>query len=134
MGIESDLEVAELVAGDESELLNLLSPTLEESAKLGVATQQQALDWIGSKVKMTMKTQRFGMRRNLAEEAKDLLATTVLAHVPVDIYKGQLNFRPKAVYVALMIRKTLQAIRAGGIVDDRDFVGNKRLELYVQMK
>ncbi|KAJ3409998.1 DNA-directed RNA polymerase III core subunit ret1, partial [Chytridiales sp. JEL 0842] len=129
MGVESDLEAAELVCGDDADLLTLLGPTLEESAKSGVSTQAQALDWIGSKVKMTMKTQRFGMRRNVAEEAKELLATTVLAHVPVEMYKGSLNFRPKAVYIALMIRRTLQAIRAGGVVDDRDFVGNKRLEL-----
>ncbi|KAJ3316651.1 DNA-directed RNA polymerase III core subunit ret1, partial [Blyttiomyces sp. JEL0837] len=129
MGIESDLEFAELVCGGDDELLNLLGPTLEESAKLNVPTRQQALEWLGSKIKLTMKTQRFGMKRNPPEEAKELLATTVVAHVPVEMGKGQLNFRPKAVYVALMVRRTLQAIREGGIVDDRDFVGNKRLEL-----
>ncbi|KAJ3402281.1 DNA-directed RNA polymerase [Chytriomyces confervae] len=129
MGIESDLEIAELICGSDDQLLALLSPTLEDSAKLNIATQRQALEFIGSKVKMSIKTQRFGVRRNLYEEAKDLLATTVLAHVPVEMVKGVLYFRPKAVYVALMVRRTLQAIKDGGIVDDRDFVGNKRLEL-----
>ncbi|KAI9326598.1 hypothetical protein DFJ73DRAFT_954860 [Zopfochytrium polystomum] len=123
MGIESDLEVAEL------NCLICFPPTIEESAKLGIPTQQQALEWIGSKVKLTMKTQRFGMKRNAFEEARDLLATNVVGHVPVEMVKGQLNFRPKAVYIALMIRRTLQAIKSGGMVDDRDFVGNKRLEL-----
>ena len=129
MGIESDLEMTELVCGNDDDLLNLISPTLEESSKLNIGTQQQALEWIGSKIKLTMKNQRFGIKRTITDEAKDLLATNVLAHVPVEMVKGQLNFRPKAIYIALMIRRTLQAIRAGGIVDDRDFVGNKRLEL-----
>ncbi|KAI9352710.1 hypothetical protein BDR26DRAFT_907287 [Obelidium mucronatum] len=123
MGIESDLEIAELVCGNDDELLALLSPTFEDSAKLNIGTQKQALEFLGSKVKLTMKTQRFGVKRNAAEEAKDLLATTVLAHVPVEMVKGVLHFRPKAVYVGV------DAIKDGGIVDDRDFVGNKRLEL-----
>ncbi|KAJ3211685.1 DNA-directed RNA polymerase III core subunit ret1 [Entophlyctis luteolus] len=129
MGIESDLEIAELICGSNEDLLALLSPTLEDAAKLSIATQKQALEFLGSKVKMTIKTQRVGVKRSAADEAKDLLATTVLAHVPVEMYKGVLNFRPKAVYVALMVRRTLQAIKDGGIVDDRDFVGNKRLEM-----
>ncbi|KAI8622243.1 hypothetical protein BC830DRAFT_1163145 [Chytriomyces sp. MP71] len=129
MGIEADLEIAELICGSDDEMLALLSPTFEDAAKLNIATQRQALEFIGSKVKLTMKTQRFGVKRNLYEEAKELLATTVIAHVPVDMVKGALHFRPKAVYVALMVRRTLQAIKVGGIVDDRDFVGNKRLEL-----
>lgn len=59
-----------------------------------------------------------------------MLATTVLAHVPVETdEQGVYNFRPKAVYVAIMVRRTLQAVKDGGVVDDRDFVGNKRLEL-----
>lgn len=129
MGVESDLEVVELICGQDEELLALFSPSLEEGAKLNIPTQQQALDWLGSKVKLTVRTQRFGMRRVPAEEARDLLATNVVAHVPVETFKGQMNFRPKAIYIALMVRRTLQAIRQGGIVDDRDFVGNKRLEL-----
>ncbi|KAJ1562986.1 DNA-directed RNA polymerase III core subunit ret1 [Cladochytrium tenue] len=133
MGVESDLEVAELICGSDEELLNLLSPSIEEGANLNVFTQQQALDWIGSRVKLTMKTQRFGMKRNAVEEARDLLATTVVSHVPVEMVKGQLNFRPKAIYIALMVRRSLQAVKQGGIVDDRDFVGNKRLELAGEM-
>jgi DNA-directed RNA polymerase III subunit RPC2 len=91
------------------------------------------MEWLGSKVKMMAGAFKWGVKRNLPEEAKDLLATTVLAHIPVETIHGQPNFRPKAVYVALMVRRTLQAVRDGGIVDDRDFVGNKRLELAGQL-
>ncbi|KAJ3113763.1 DNA-directed RNA polymerase III core subunit ret1 [Phlyctochytrium bullatum] len=130
MGIESDLEAVELICGDDPELISLLSPTVEESSTLQISTQQQALDWIGPKVKLSATSNRFGMpRRPVGEEARELLATTVLPNIPVETIRGQLNFRPKAVYVALMARRTLQAISKGGITDDRDFVGNKRLEL-----
>ncbi|KAJ3124575.1 DNA-directed RNA polymerase III core subunit ret1 [Physocladia obscura] len=127
MGIESDLEIAELICGSDEELLALLSPTLEDTAKLSIATQKQALDFIGSKFKS--RNLQYNVKRNAMEEAKEWLANTLLAHVPVEMVKGALHFRPKAVYVALMVRRTLQAIKDGGIVDDRDFVGNKRLEL-----
>ncbi|KND03406.1 DNA-directed RNA polymerase III core subunit RET1 [Spizellomyces punctatus DAOM BR117] len=135
MGIESDREIAELICGDDEKFLELFSPSLEESALLdpSVHTQRQALDWLGRKVKVTTAKSRIGMRRDYFEEARDLLATTVLAHVPVEDVNGQWNFRPKAVYVALMVRRTLQAVKDGGIVDDRDFVGNKRLELAGQL-
>lgn len=72
------------------------------------------------------------MPNDWADEATDLFANTVLAHVPVPhTENGQLNFRPKAVYIAVMVRRVLQALQTGGSVDDRDFVGNKRLELFV---
>lgn len=131
LGIESDREIAELVCGDDKDYLDLFSPSLEESAELKIFTQRQALDYIGAKVKISPTHSRAGVRLNWAEEALELLATTVLAHVAVEKIDGQFNFRPKAVYVALMVRRTIQAVKEGGIVDDRDFVGNKRLELYL---
>ena len=129
MGVESDREIAELVCGNDSDFMDLFLPSLEEAAHANVFTQKQAMEWLGTKVKMNMAGHRWGVKRNLPEEAKDLLVTTVLAHIPVEIINGQPNFRPKSVYIALMVRRTLQAVRDGGVVDDRDFVGNKRLEL-----
>ena len=128
-GIESDREITELICGKDPEYLELFLPSIEEASKALVFTQKQAIDWIGSKVKMSMTTPRYNGKRNLHQEALDLLATTVLAHIPVDHVYGQPNFKPKAIYLALMVRRTLQAIRDGNAVDDRDFVGNKRLEL-----
>lgn len=39
------------------------------------------------------------------------------------------NFKMKATYIALMIRKVMKAQTDGKLVDDRDYYGNKRLEL-----
>ena len=63
----------------------------------------------------------------MSEEAIEVLATVVLAHVPVE----DLNLRPKAIYIAVMVRRVLMAMADDKSVDDRDYVGNKRLELYV---
>ncbi|RKO89622.1 hypothetical protein BDK51DRAFT_39684 [Blyttiomyces helicus] len=129
MGVESDREIAELVCGEDETFLDLFTPSLEEASKLKAKTQNEALDWIGTKVKRSMTAPWGAPRKSPREEARELLAELVLAHVPVEEVRGLLNFRPKCVYVALMVRRTLIAVREGGIVDDRDFVGNKRLEL-----
>jgi DNA-directed RNA polymerase III subunit RPC2 len=128
LGVTSDKEIAEMICGDDKGIFALLAPTLQEGAMSQVFTQTQALEYIGGKVKMTMRTQRVGIKRDYAEEARELLANTVLAHIDVDEIQGQRNFKPKALYVATMIRRVLLAVKEGGIVDDRDFVGNKRIE------
>ena len=48
------------------------------------------------------------------------------------IGRGQVedfNFKMKAMYVALMIRRVIFAEKDRKMVDDRDYYGNKRLEL-----
>ncbi|KAJ3259133.1 DNA-directed RNA polymerase III core subunit ret1 [Boothiomyces macroporosus] len=134
LGVESDREIAELVCGSNMEYLELFSPALEECSSMKIFTQKQALDFIGAKVRVTQRGSRVGIKPNWGDEARALLADTVLAHVPVELdSQGVENFRPKAIYVALMVRRTIQAVRDGGITDDRDFVGNKRLELAGQL-
>ena len=130
LGIKSDREIVQLICGDDSYLLSLISPSLEDSSKSDYKTTQQCLEFIGSKIKMSGKSFKVGVKRDALQEAVELLATTVLAHVPVENINGDLNFKPKATYIGVMVRRVLQALQSGGIVDDRDFVGNKRLELY----
>lgn len=62
------------------------------------------------------------------EEARELLSSVILAHVPVTAF----NFRPKYIYIALMIRRVITAMYEPVTIDDRDYYGNKRLELFVQ--
>ena len=57
--------------------------------------------------------------------ALQALAAMVLGHVPV----RDMNFRPKCIYLATMARRVLMAMIDENMVDDRDYVGNKRLEL-----
>ncbi|KAF7320895.1 DNA-directed RNA polymerase subunit beta [Mycena chlorophos] len=127
MGIQSDKEILLLTAGTTEAYKAAFSANLEDAAKLGVFTRQQALEYIGSRVKVNRKI--MGPRRPAWEEALEALATIVLAHVPV---KG-LDLRAKAIFVATMTRRVLMAMEDEKMVDDRDYVGNKRLELAGQL-
>ncbi|KAJ3742965.1 hypothetical protein DFH05DRAFT_1498772 [Lentinula detonsa] len=127
LGIQSDKEILLLTAGNTEAYKVAFSANLEDAAKLGVFTRHQALEWIGSRVKVNRRV--MGPRRPAWEEALEALATIVLAHVPV---KG-LDFRSKAIFVATMTRRVLMAMDDEKMVDDRDYVGNKRLELAGQL-
>ncbi|ORY78628.1 RNA polymerase III large subunit Rpc2 [Protomyces lactucae-debilis] len=130
MGLVADKEIFELVCGHDEVYQDLFAVNLEECAKLGIYTQNQALEYIGSKCRMSrQKSPTNGPRRAPHEEAIEVLANIVLAHVPVH----NLDFRPKIVYFAMMARRVLMAMANPKMVDDRDYVGNKRLELAGQL-
>jgi DNA-directed RNA polymerase III subunit RPC2 len=123
MGIQSDHEILLLVAGTDMVYQDTFSINFEECSKLKIFTQQQALDYIGTRTKKNR--QSIAQKRTPAREAMEALATIVIAHISVE----NLNFRPKALYMAFMTRRVLQAMTNPALVDDRDYVGNKRLEL-----
>ena len=127
LGIQSDKEILLLTASNNESYKTVFSANIEDAAKLGIFTRQQALEYIGTRVKVNRRV--MGPRRPAWEEALEALATIVLAHVPVN----GLNFRSKAIFVATMTRRVLMAIDDEKMVDDRDYVGNKRLELYVSL-
>lgn len=129
MGIQSDHEIALLIAGDDILYQDEFTINLEEAAKLNIYTQQQALEYLGARVRI--KRPPIGGPRNRIpqQEALEALASVIITHVPV----VGLNFRPKAIYVAFMTRRVMMAIHDPKSVDDRDYVGNKRLELAGQM-
>lgn len=68
-------------------------------------------------------------RRTRSDEARDIFAGVVLAHVPVEDY----DFRGKSAYVCVMIRRILLANLNPEEIDDKDYYGNKRLELAGQL-
>lgn len=129
MGADSDQEVVALV-GPEEALQALLLPTLQEARSLGVFTQQQALEHVASKLAQRGPPRAFAAERrrggkSKVDEARDVLANVVLCHVPVVRY----GFGAKLVYLAAMMRRVAAAALDRSFVDDRDYYGNKRLEL-----
>lgn len=134
LGGLSDYDIMELVAGGDSRYQDDFLINFEDAAKAGVYTQQQALEYVGARVKMggpKKPSPKFsaGPRRNPIEEGLDALSNLIVAHVTVK----DLDFYPKTIYIAMMVRRILMAVHNPELVDDRDFVGNKRLELAGQL-
>lgn len=122
MGVESDMEAVQLV-GSEPYIVDALALSLEESSKAGIHTQLQALRYIGSKIRRSTASYRRPLPPE--EEAREVLDRVVLSHVPVQHY----DFRPKAIYVANITRRVLMVHLKKMSLDDKDYYGNKRLEL-----
>ncbi|KAJ9625484.1 uncharacterized protein PV06_01771 [Exophiala oligosperma] len=130
MGVTSDFDMSAIVAGTDSVLQEDFAINFEEAIKNHIYTQQQALDYLGARIKITRKPTPFGQsRRNYVQEAIEAVSNVFIAHVPIE----NLNFRPKAIYVGHMARRVLMAKQNPALVDDRDYVGNKRLELAGQL-
>ena len=125
----SDQETLLLVAGHTSSYQDHFVVNFEECTKLEILTQQDALDWLGAHIKIMSRGGPGMSRRNYRQEALEALSSVIITHVPV---KGQ-NLRAKALYIAFMVRRVLMAAENSKLVDDRDYVGNKRLELAGQM-
>ncbi|RYG45974.1 hypothetical protein EON67_10050, partial [archaeon] len=79
MGVTSDQEIASLV-GPEPEILDALSASIEDAATLGIFSQQQALEYIGEKVKAKRTLGRSHLSK--PDEGRNALAQMVLSHVP----------------------------------------------------
>mmetsp|Transcript_18127 Transcript_18127/g.33118 ORF Transcript_18127/g.33118 Transcript_18127/m.33118 type:complete len:1156 (-) Transcript_18127:48-3515(-) len=124
MGAESDQEIFQVV-GCEPEFAALLIPSIQEAKNLGVFSQLQALDYLGSKVKASPTFRPEKRTKSKIDEARDILAQVVLCHVPVLRY----NFSTKVAFLGMMLRRMLYAVVDPSFIDDRDYYGNKRLEL-----
>ncbi|CAK9437258.1 uncharacterized protein LODBEIA_P16360 [Lodderomyces beijingensis] len=126
-GITSDLEILQLVCGSNPNYQDLFVVNFEEAAKLGVFTQQQALLYLGKRVKTIRRAG--APKLSQMQEGIEAIATTIIAHLTVT----DLQFREKALYMAMMARRVVMAMHNPKMVDDRDYVGNKRLELAGQL-
>ena len=126
-GITSDLEILQLVCGQDPQYQDLFVVNFEEAAKLEIFTQQQALNYVGKRVKTIRRAG--APKLSQLQEGIEAIATTIIAHLTV----SDLQFREKALYIAAMARRVLMTMHNPKMVDDRDYVGNKRLELAGQL-
>ncbi|XP_071901923.1 DNA-directed RNA polymerase III subunit 2-like isoform X1 [Coffea arabica] len=123
MGMESDQEVVQMI-GRDPRYSALLLPSIEECAKANVYTQHHALEYLEKQVKQLPYAYAPVEKRALS-----ILRDIFIANIPVRQY----NFRSKCIYVAVMLRRMMEAILNKDAMDDKDYVGNKRLELSGQL-
>ncbi|GJD11700.1 DNA-directed RNA polymerase III subunit RPC2 [Galdieria sulphuraria] len=124
--VESDQEIVQLI-GSEPVFAQALLPCIEECISRHVQNRNEALEYIGSRVRLFRKGYSF--RRSTIEEAQEVLAGVILSHIPT----YQHNFRNKSIYLAFMVRRLLTVAENLTTVDDKDYYGNKRLELAGQL-
>jgi DNA-directed RNA polymerase III subunit RPC2 len=141
MGMECDQEIAELVGSGDCQIASIFVNSMEEPSAARVKTQKQALAYIGEAIRAKYKAQsvdgvRFLQyaphgRRSISadEEARDVLAHVVLSHVPVVNY----DFVAKRTYVGHVTKRVIAALLDNSLLDDKDYYGNKRLELAGQL-
>lgn len=129
-GLVTDYEIMDTVCGPNSRYQKLFEINHEECAKLGIYTQHQALEYLGSKVR-TVRKNNNGPKLTVLQEGLEAVANLIVGHIAVDLTKA--DFREKALYLAIMTRRVIMAMDDPENIDDRDYVGNKRLELAGQL-
>uniref|UniRef100_A0A914HEK2 DNA-directed RNA polymerase subunit beta n=1 Tax=Globodera rostochiensis TaxID=31243 RepID=A0A914HEK2_GLORO len=126
MGYESDFLIASSV-GSEEDFVAALGPSLDESSVLGIVSRADALRYMTAKV----RKKTFGgpqsavVRTSQEHDVLDFLANSMICHIAS--VGG--NMKMKAVFLGLMIRRLIEAEKGVCEADDRDFYGNKRIEL-----
>ncbi|CAK9302948.1 unnamed protein product [Gordionus sp. m RMFG-2023] len=154
MGFESDYEITRMIIGcdpepfvyeqNESIITSSISPSLEEAHTFQIFTRKMALTYIGSKIK---DSRLWNIKKSKIEQAWEFLTFTLLSHVPVKTIPPNVNrtqpdsfdFTGKALYLAVMCKRVIlscasssfnqESTIASDISDDKDYYGNKRLEL-----
>lgn len=115
------------LVGESERFSQLLLATFHDAVQHSVHTQRDALVFLmkrSRKEKMRASEVR-RVVRDPADEALEMLSQLVVSHVPTENY----NVWPKVVYLSLMLRRMLCAVVDPSHLDDRDYYGNKRLEL-----
>ena len=111
MGIPSEQEIAQLI-GSEHVYLEAISLSMQECLQLNISTQKQALIYIASRMKSLKNLPK---RASLAEDTKTMLNKVILAHIQAP----RNNLSPKCRYLALMIRRIVDAMNDPEKIDDK---------------
>lgn len=140
MGIESDQELVQLIGMEQPHTNEGITLSLQDSHALGIFTQMQALEFLAGKLKQrpvfykSTSTSAQDSHDAKLGEVLDVLVRQLLSNIPVSGgSETPLDFSQKARFLCLMARRCLDATKDHALLDDRDYYGNKRLELAGQL-
>jgi DNA-directed RNA polymerase III subunit RPC2 len=131
-GFEKEQDVFGLV-GDLYK--DFLEDSFYEAKFAGIITSKQAIDYIFKRLSWKIfENQRFSKKKETILEKekekafKNILSKYILGHLyhTKNLYG---NFEEKCIFLSLMIRRVLQSFDQPLYIDDKDYYGNKRLEL-----
>ncbi|KAJ3444575.1 intein-containing DNA-directed RNA polymerase iii subunit rpc2 precursor [Anaeramoeba flamelloides] len=122
LGITSDQEIIQMI-GTSEEVYNGLSPSFEEICSQKIFTQKGALLYIHDKIRANRRP--YTVSNIPYIEALDVVRSVILSHLGNGVEKN----RKKAFILGLMSRRILKCTGSKSEMTDRDFYGNKRLEL-----
>jgi DNA-directed RNA polymerase III subunit RPC2 len=103
--------------------LNGIAQTLQEGSFANVLTENQAIEYIATKLNSQKNA---GKPWQQYAEVRDIFKNVILAHIPMS---KNMPFFAKCRYMGLMIRRVIEASDDPSKLDDKDYYGNKRLEL-----
>ncbi|TXT56784.1 MAG: DNA-directed RNA polymerase subunit B [Candidatus Thorarchaeota archaeon] len=125
LGLESDRDIADVISDDE-EIRNELIVTIEQSAPINAArdeeagsTRENALDFIGKRVAVG-QTKEYRLAR-----AEKVLDRYLLPHIGTE----EEHRLKKAYYLGQMVERLLDLVLNKRRPDDKDHYANKRLKL-----
>ena len=133
--VEKDTELIKYQK-EEQELILYL--TFEETNKLKVRNQNDAIDYLANKIKYLFKSMENRSKDEKKIEVVNILSKIVLPHVSV--IKN--DYKHKITFIAYMTRKLIRfyfkskdkgANSEVDIADNRDYLGNKRVECAGEM-
>lgn len=123
MGYESDHLIASTV-GIEEEYVAAIGPTIDECTLLNIISRADAIKYLIPRIRRKTFGSTGG-RVSQEHDVLDFLSNSMICHI---LSPGG-NMKMKAIYIGLMIRRLIQAEKGICDADDRDFYGNKRIEL-----
>ncbi|KAJ1608596.1 DNA-directed RNA polymerase beta subunit [Cryptosporidium canis] len=156
MGIETEREIFYTIGNEPHHQEGIIN-SLQEVHQEGIFTQRQALLYMSKKAKSKFKSTFWSNRgpdkSSAVEESaevygsaesggskgsssgtsiEDVLETlnrVLLSHIGT-VY---MDLHPKALFLCLMAKRVLDASKDNSLLDDKDYYGNKRIELAGQL-